>query len=948
MFFEIIVFVALLLLSQLLKPKPKDESARPASLGDFQFPTATEGRPVPIFWGTVQLKGPNVIWYGDLRQVPITQKQKTGLFSSTTVTIGYKYFLGVQMALCRGGNTPLGGITRIWVGDDLAWTGSLTADGDTSEVDFSLGGDQLGQGSIAAPIRFHSGSYSQGVNAYLSTFQSIGGATSAYRGTAYVQIEAGYLGNTTSIKAWSFEAFRIPNGLGLATPGVNAGKDANPMNVIYEILTNIEWGLGRPTSDINATSFTTAANTLLTEGNGFSFVMDSPITASDLLAEIERQIDGVLYINRTTGKFEINLARGGYTLSTKKAINAGNILEITSFSRGSWDDTTNNVLVHFNNRALDYKDTYAGAQDMANMRLQGNKIVSVTQEYPGVKDATLGNSIAWRNLRTLAYPLAKAEVVCDRTVYDQNMGDVVRWTDPDLGFTDLPMRIKKVDLGELVDGKITLSLVQDIFVFDVAAFAAPTSTQWTPPPTTIQDIVTADRVIFEAPRAFCNLATDRPGTLNRIWVGCRYQGDSAVDFTVVGRPNSGSYTPVGDVSGFLVAGTLSTNLDASATQGSFSITLTPGPDTKFQLLAATEASVTASDCGTRLANPVLIGSEFMLFKTAVPSGANVSLGGGYRGVLDTAPANHTAGDRVFVLYPGNIMDSVFAPGTTENIKPLGRGRTTSLAEASATATNVVMSNRAQRPYPPSNQTQNNVAWQTSTNIDTVSGGGPTGGLDDYGIAIGFTRRDYRTGDEAAAVVNESTLPGDFPTANTTQYQVELRNDPAGANTVLFTTAFNAGVTPIKLSRTLILRNTTGVIPSTVRATVKTQHVDSGVTYSANQNLVWDFGVTASVLGGTFNWAVLANGVASANYGAANTGTFTLTIGTALASGDVQVSVNGGAFASVVVATGTTGTFTAASGDTIRVRHNQGGSNTSQTICILTFGGTPKAYAILTY
>ena len=86
--FTLILFAVFFVLNEFLKPKNDQEQGR-AGLGDFRFPTATEGRPVPIIWGTVKLAGPNVIWYGDLSQIPITTEVKTGIVSSDTVTTGF-------------------------------------------------------------------------------------------------------------------------------------------------------------------------------------------------------------------------------------------------------------------------------------------------------------------------------------------------------------------------------------------------------------------------------------------------------------------------------------------------------------------------------------------------------------------------------------------------------------------------------------------------------------------------------------------------------------------------------------------------------------------------------------------------------------------------------------------------------------------------------------------
>ena len=50
---------------------PSPPSAKPASLQDFNVPTAEDGREVTDVCGTVWIDDPNVIWYGDLWTQPI-------------------------------------------------------------------------------------------------------------------------------------------------------------------------------------------------------------------------------------------------------------------------------------------------------------------------------------------------------------------------------------------------------------------------------------------------------------------------------------------------------------------------------------------------------------------------------------------------------------------------------------------------------------------------------------------------------------------------------------------------------------------------------------------------------------------------------------------------------------------------------------------------------------
>lgn len=67
-----VLFVGLFAISFLMAPKP--QSQKPAGLGDFNAPTAEDGREIPVLFGTRDLKGPNVVWYGDLMTKAIKKK----------------------------------------------------------------------------------------------------------------------------------------------------------------------------------------------------------------------------------------------------------------------------------------------------------------------------------------------------------------------------------------------------------------------------------------------------------------------------------------------------------------------------------------------------------------------------------------------------------------------------------------------------------------------------------------------------------------------------------------------------------------------------------------------------------------------------------------------------------------------------------------------------------
>lgn len=71
-FTALVVLVVSAFIAAALAPKPP--APKPASLQDFDVPTAEEDREIPVVFGTVTVTGPNVIYYGGLASEPIRKK----------------------------------------------------------------------------------------------------------------------------------------------------------------------------------------------------------------------------------------------------------------------------------------------------------------------------------------------------------------------------------------------------------------------------------------------------------------------------------------------------------------------------------------------------------------------------------------------------------------------------------------------------------------------------------------------------------------------------------------------------------------------------------------------------------------------------------------------------------------------------------------------------------
>lgn len=954
--FTLILLVATFVLSELLRPKPEIEDAKPSGIGDFNVPTATQGRIVPLVWGTCQIKGPNVVWYGDLKQVPIKEKVKTGMFSSKKIVTGYKYYLGLQFGLCRG---PIDNLRKVWIKEKLVYNGATTG---AILIDYPnlFGGDDLGYGGVVGTLRTHVGSMTQAANSYLSAFQKVSGVTPRYLGTSYLVWEGGYIGNSTSIDAWAFEIRRVPNGLGLATPGVNSGADANPMNVIYELMTDAEWGLAIPAADIDAAAFETAAATLLSEGNGYSRLLDRQIEAKDLLREIEEQIDAIVYLDLQTGKWTIKLIRDDYDIDLVPQLDESNVVDVQDFSRGAWNETTNQVKVAFNNRSNTYAEDFALAQDMANAIAQGGgtpttgKSIMASPSYPGVKNGALATAIAWRDLRALSYPLAKATFVVDKSFWDTTPGQVLAWTDADLGISKMPMRVLRVDHGELADNRMQLRCVQDVFQFPAGLFGDPPDTNWTPPDDDLDAFPADEQLAFEAPRAVVWRDPERSGDpQDKIWCAGRQQ-DNAVGFyirerhtTSPGTP-SGDFAGVGEVYAFMLVGQLKNAIEIGGNPET-SILLTASPDAQAILEAAFEDDPDIGDQGVNLLNLVLVGSEFMLPRSAQVSGADVQLDSVYRGVLDGGMEHHAAGADVYLVFVGGgLIDTTIPDNEVVDVKLVPFSQYDEVAEGDASTVQLTMDDRLIRPYPPANLDLNaSNLPQGTVSLDYLASGAP----ETTGVELKIYRRNYLVADGGDEIANLLADASDLDAS--TDHSVSVYNDPDGTPALLFTESNFSGQTQ-NLLRIKILKETDGVIPSRLQVVVTSRHDAGGKTGLVSRNAMkFCFDAGSAALSGQFNFGALDTDDVSNEYtaDAAGTHAFTLSSAFGAAPGDVEYRIDtGGGYGSwiqLIPQGSTTGNITGVVvSDKIQIRHKATAASQLKQIDMVAPGAGTDAYGIL--
>ena len=124
--------------------------------------------------------------------------------SSKKVTVGYKYYVGMHMALCHG---PIDKLVRIRVGGKDAWVGGV-GHGTISIDRPDLFGGEKREGGVSGLIDIESGAPDQGQNGYLA--EKLGSALlPAFRGVCCAVLRQVYMGLNPYLKDWGWFIQRI-------------------------------------------------------------------------------------------------------------------------------------------------------------------------------------------------------------------------------------------------------------------------------------------------------------------------------------------------------------------------------------------------------------------------------------------------------------------------------------------------------------------------------------------------------------------------------------------------------------------------------------------------------------------------------------------------------------------------------------------------------------------
>lgn len=473
------------LLSELFKPDLEDMS-QPPSVDDYSAPTAKQDAKIPVIWGRPVLTSPNCVWYGDVRTTAIEEETRVGWFKKQKVTVGYKYQAGLHMATSIA--DPSIRLLKLRVSDELAFESE-------EGVGWPNGREYInkpklfgeGYGGMVGWFSFYPGGVMTPVNEYLEKRLK---PCPPFRHVSHFVWEGGTTGESQYPGDYAFQLLRLPNHLD--TDYFDIAGEANPVEILFELLTNADWSLGVPEELIDKATFRHYAKVLYEEGFGVSYQWSETSELQTVLDDVCRHIDGQVFQDPETGLYTMRLVRGiEYSLDPVVTLDVSNCV-IQKMTRSSIEELSNEVRLTYtslgheedaegNEIDLSYEDRIVQVQDLGGFFAQGEQFIANQINFSGITTPELARTVAIRELKKTSYPLASVTIAANSIAEALKPGSYFRLNWKPEGIENMPFVVADIDYGNLADGRIVIDAVQDIFSLADSEFTEPPKNDWQPP-----------------------------------------------------------------------------------------------------------------------------------------------------------------------------------------------------------------------------------------------------------------------------------------------------------------------------------------------------------------------------------------------------------------------------------------------------------------------------------
>lgn len=391
----------------------------------LQVQQSSQGLTLPVIYGRTRVAG-NLIWYGDfvtIENKTTTQQGGKGGGGVKQVDIAYTYEAAVMLALCEG---EIQGVGRIW--RDKEKFDSLAQ----LRLTLMRGGDEQPLWTLLAQAKHQN----QALN---------------YSGTAYLCSPNYELTKSAQIYQHNFEV--------IGKLGYSGNiPDANPREIIRDLLTNQRYGCGFPVDSIGDTD--RYSNYCRAVGIFLSPAYTEQGEAQRNISELLEQTNSAAVFSQ--GRLKIvpygdgNYSGNGavyvadnkaiYDLTDDDFIVSG-AEDPVNVERKTNADAFNQIQVEYLDRDNDYNVAIAEVKDQANIEQYGLRPKDAVKMH-GICNGKVAQKVAQQLLQRALYV---------RNEYEFKLGwkycllepmDIVTLTDAGLGLDKTPVRITEIEEDE--------------------------------------------------------------------------------------------------------------------------------------------------------------------------------------------------------------------------------------------------------------------------------------------------------------------------------------------------------------------------------------------------------------------------------------------------------------------------------------------------------------------
>lgn len=600
------------------------------------------------------------------------------------ITKGHRYFFGIHMGIGRWIDV----LKEIRVGGRTAWKGAKSGQARWKITAATLFGGDDGEGGIHGTIDMMTGAADQPVNRRLAGM--LGGLVPAFRGVCTLFYDGLVTSMSPYPKPWEFRVARTSGGWDggtwypeKVTIALGSIQAMNPAHILYEAITNRDWGRGKDRSLIDDLQWRAAADALYAEGFGLCLAWKQSDKISSFMQSILDHIGAAVVLNRRTAKLQLLLIRDNYVAADLPLFDEDTgLLSIEDDENAASAPAANEIIVTFTNPEAYGAQQQVRVQNAAAIASVGGAITE-TVEFLHLPTAALALRVAQRVLREKSVS-KRLKVTLDRRGSWLQPGTPFRIRSTRRGIAEMVVRAGKVEDGTLAAGAVTVTAMQDAFGLPATSFVQVQPPEWVPPsteplPATVRktfEVPYRDLVAYLSP---ADMAALHP-TACAFGVMIRRPTNAAINYVLL--------TKVGGVEYSAVA------------TGDFCPTAQI-VDAIAHLTTTVKLTFVTDISGFVPGQVGLIDDEIVQLVSVDWMAGGIAVI--KRGCGDTVPTAHAAGARIWFYTDTAAVDPAeYASGVSVDAKVLPYSSGGWLDAALAPVDTLMLRQRQYRPYPPGN------------------------------------------------------------------------------------------------------------------------------------------------------------------------------------------------------------------------------------------------------